>query len=397
MTTNPPASQSPHPAASTESPAPGTGGSVRRVVIAGGGTAGHVFPGLSVVARLGAAPLWIGSKGGMEEPLVARAGLPFVGIDAGAVLGRNPLQLAVSGLNNLRGFRAARAAVAAFRPDVLLATGGYVSVPAVLAAKSLGLPSALYLPDVEPGLAVRALSRVVDRIACTAAESHRYLPPSKVVPTGYPVRAELRAWAERADRRTAGRAALGLPPTGPVLLVMGGSRGALRINRAVWAGLDALVARAAVVHVTGRDWIGQAEARRAELPTGERERYRPIPFAHEELGAVFASADLGLFRAGASTLGELPAFGLPSVLVPGQFAAGHQRHNARYLADAGAAEIVDDRALDDGHTLTEALAGLLEAPERLEAMARAAHQLDRPDAAERIADLLRQLARSDAR
>jgi UDP-N-acetylglucosamine--N-acetylmuramyl-(pentapeptide) pyrophosphoryl-undecaprenol N-acetylglucosamine transferase len=316
-----------------------------------------------VIDAIEGARLWIGSKGGMEEPLVVRAGIPFVGIDAGAVL----------------------------------ATGGYVSVPAVLAAKSLGVPSALYLPDVEPGLAVKALGRVVDRIACTTAESRRYLPPEKVVPTGYPVRRELREWAERPDRRDAARAALGLPPSGRVLLVMGGSRGALRINRAVWAGLEELVGRATVVHITGHDWSGDAARRRSELPYGARERYRPIPFAHEELGAVFAAADLGVFRAGASTLGELPAFGLPGVLVPGQFAVGHQRHNARYLAEAGAAVVVEDRSLDDGRTLPDEIARLLAAPDRLERMAAAAKGLDRPDAAQRVADMLAQLARRDAR
>ncbi|HEY3082864.1 MAG TPA: UDP-N-acetylglucosamine--N-acetylmuramyl-(pentapeptide) pyrophosphoryl-undecaprenol N-acetylglucosamine transferase [Chloroflexota bacterium] len=368
-----------------------------RLAIAGGGTAGHVFPALSVIAAIEGSRLWIGSKGGMEEPLVVRAGIRFVGIDAGAVIGRNPFQLGVSALRNLRGFRAARATLGTYRPEVLLATGGYVSVPAVLAAKSLGVPSALYLPDVEPGLAVRALGRVVDRIACTTGASVRYLPAEKVVPTGYPVRRELRDWAARPDGRAAGRAALGLPAEGAVLLVMGGSRGALRINRAVWSGLDRLAGLATVVHITGRDWISDAESRRAELPAETRQRYRPLPFAHEELGALFAAADLGVFRAGASTLGELPAFGLPGVLIPGRFASGHQRHNAEHMADAGAAVVLDDRALDDAGVLPAEIARLLAAPGGLERMAAAAKALDRPDAAERVADMLAQLARRDAR
>jgi UDP-N-acetylglucosamine--N-acetylmuramyl-(pentapeptide) pyrophosphoryl-undecaprenol N-acetylglucosamine transferase len=332
----------------------------------------------------------------MEEPLVRRAGVPFVGIDAGAVLGRNPLQLGVSAVRNVRGFRAARAALASYRPSVLLATGGYVSVPAVLAAKSLGLPSALYLPDVEPGLAVRALSRVVDRIACTTGASRRFLPDGKVVPTGYPVRRELRDWAERPDARAAGRAALGHDGARPFVLVMGGSRGALRINRALWRGLDRLTDLATVAHVTGRDWIGDAERRRAELPADRRGRYRPLAFAHEELGPLLAAADLGVFRAGASTLGELPAFGLPSVLIPGSFASGHQRHNAEHLAGAGAAVVLDDRTLDGAGVLESEVTRLLADPARLGRMADAARALDRPDAAERVAAMLAQLARRDA-
>ena len=361
--------------------------SVGRLLLAGGGTAGHVYPALSVLAEMETEPRWIGSSAGMERALVERAGIDYVGIESGAVLGRNPLQLAASALRNARGFASARAAIARLRPHVVLATGGYVSVPAVLAAKSLGVPSALFLPDVEPGLAVKALSRIVDRIACTTEETRRYLPPAKVVPTGYPVRAALRAWS---GRRGEARAALGLPAEGSVVLVMGGSQGALRINRALWEGLERLTALATVVHITGERWLGEADRHRGE-------RYRPLAFAHEELGQLFAAADLAVVRAGASILGELPAFGLPSVSIPGQFGGGHQRHNARYLADNGAALLFDDAWLDQPGRLAGVVAELLDDPPRLEGMAAAAKALDRPDAARRVAELLAQLARRDTR
>jgi UDP-N-acetylglucosamine--N-acetylmuramyl-(pentapeptide) pyrophosphoryl-undecaprenol N-acetylglucosamine transferase len=365
---------------------------IPRLLLTGGGTGGGVYPALSVLAEVDTEPRWIGSVGGMERGVVERAGVPFVGVEAGAVVGRGPIQLGRSAVRNLRGFARARAAIASFRPSVVLGTGGYVSFPGLLAARSLGVPSVLFVPDVEPGstvvkaLAIRVLAALVDRVACTAAGS-QHLPAAKVVPTGYPVRAALRAWS---GRRAEARAALGLPADGRVLLVMGGSQGALRINRAVWDGLASLTGVATVVHLTGERWLSEAEPRRGE-------RYRPIAFAHEELGALLAAADLAVARAGASTLGELPAFGLPGVLIPGSFAGGHQRHNARYLADHDAGAVFDDASLDQPGRFGDVVADLLADDAWLRRAAAAARALDRPDAARRVADLLAHLARRDPR
>jgi UDP-N-acetylglucosamine--N-acetylmuramyl-(pentapeptide) pyrophosphoryl-undecaprenol N-acetylglucosamine transferase len=365
---------------------------IPRLLMTGGGTGGGVYPALSVLAEVDTEPLWIGSVGGMEQAVVERAGVPFVGVAAGAVVGRGPVQLARSAVRNMRGFARARATITSFRPSVVLGTGGYVSFPALLAARSLGVPSALFVPDVEPGatavkaLAIRTLGALVDRVACTTAGS-RHLPAGKVVATGYPVRAALRAWE---GRRAEARAALGLPAEGRVLLVMGGSQGALRINRAIWDGLARLRAATTIVHVTGERWLAEAERHRDE-------RYRPIAFAHEEMGQLFAAADLGVFRAGASVLGELPAFGLPGVLTPGSFAGGHQAHNARYLADHGAGVVFDDAWLDEPGRLVGVVTDLLADGVRLDAMAAASKHLDRADAARRVAELLAELSRRDVR
>src|SRR5439155_19984307 len=164
-------------------------------------------------------------------------GIEFVGVPTGAVLGRGPLALTRSALRNLQGIGAARRAIRAFRPDVVLGTGGYVSVPVVAAAWTLGVPTALFLPDVKPGLAVAALSRIVDRVACTAEETRRYLPRDKVVPTGYPVRPDLRAWRDRASAR----ATLGLPADEPFPFVDGGSTGARTLNPTLGAALTMLL------------------------------------------------------------------------------------------------------------------------------------------------------------
>jgi UDP-N-acetylglucosamine--N-acetylmuramyl-(pentapeptide) pyrophosphoryl-undecaprenol N-acetylglucosamine transferase len=334
---------------------------------------------------------WLGSIGGREAELVSRAGISFRGVPTGAVLGRDPFQLVVSLARNARGVAAARAAIQEIEPDVVLATGGYVSVPAVVAASTLGVPTLLFLPDVRPGLAVRALSLIANRVACTAEATRRYLPANKVVATGYPLRPELRAWAKGPDGRARARVALDLPLDRPVVLVMGGSTGARSINRALLNSLPRLLA-ATFVHVAGADGIAAAEAARGRLAPVERPRYRPYPYLHDEMGAALAAADIVVCRAGASVLGELPAFGLPGILIPGRFAGGHQLHNAQHLAAAGAAVVVDDDLLELEDTLPNAISHLLTEPGRLATMARAARALDRPDAADQISALLRGLA-----
>lgn len=360
-----------------------------RVLLAGGGTGGHVYPALAVLDHLAGERRWVGSAGGREEPLVRRAGIDFVGVPTGAVLGREPLALVGSALRNVQGLGAARRAIRSFRPHVVLATGGYVSVPVVAAAWTLGVPSAIYLPDVKPGLAVAALSRIAKRVACTSEDTRRYLTPEKVVRTGYPVRPDLRTWVDRPDAR----AALGLAAGDPVLLAMGASTGAQSINRALQRALPRLLEVATVIHMTGQYGSAEAQAIRDTLPPSLRERYRVYEYLHEEMGPALAAADLVVNRAGASVLGELPAFGRASVLVPGQFAGGHQRHNADYLADAGAAIRLDDSRLQEEGTLATTVISLLNDPTRLAAMGRAARALDRPDAAARIANLLAEIAR----
>jgi UDP-N-acetylglucosamine--N-acetylmuramyl-(pentapeptide) pyrophosphoryl-undecaprenol N-acetylglucosamine transferase len=365
---------------------------VPRVLLAGGGTGGHVYPALAVVEEIEGDRLWVGSTGGREEPLVRRAGIDFRGVPTGAVLGRGPRAITRSAVQNVRGVLAARALIREYRPSVVLATGGYASVPVVIAARLAGVPSAIFLPDVEPGLAVKVLGRIANRVACSVETTRRFLPPAKVVPTGYPVRPDLRAWAARPDRRRAGRALLGVDDDRPLVLVMGGSTGARSINQAVWAALPRLLAVANVLHLAGGHGIAEARAVRDALAPDDRPRYRPEEYFHDEVGAALAAADLAVARAGASTLGELPAFGLPSILVPGTFAGGHQRHNAEHLADAGAAVRLADHELRDVDRLPSTVERLLEDPDRLDAMRRCARALDRPDAARDIARLLVDLA-----
>ena len=258
--------------------------------------------------------------------------------------------------------------------------------PVVLAASRAGLPVFIYLPDVEPGLAIQRMSRLARKIGVTFPEVARYFP-GKAVVTGYPVRPEILALA---GQKAVARQRLGLGQEEPVLLVFGGSRGARSINQALAAVLPALLPRCQVVHITGTlDWP-EVEARAQSLPQPLRERYHAYPYLHDEMPLALAAADLVVARAGASTLGEFPALALPSILVPYPYSGQHQDNNAVYLADRGAAIKLADAELSA--RLGPAILGLLEDPTALEIMSQAAKALAHPAAAAAIAGELIALA-----
>jgi UDP-N-acetylglucosamine--N-acetylmuramyl-(pentapeptide) pyrophosphoryl-undecaprenol N-acetylglucosamine transferase len=330
---------------------------------------------------------YFGEAGGIEEELARTAGIPFQAVATGQIRGRSPVQRVRSLARMIQGVRQCGDLMRRQRPDAVFITGGYVTVPLAWAAWRAHVPVLIYLPDLEPGLAIRWMSRLATRVAVSFPEVAHFFG-SKAVVTGYPVRAEL-----VSRERNAARQALGLqsgPHDPPVLLVFGGSRGARSINQALVAALPQLLEHAQVVHVSGQlDWPWVAEAA-GKLPAEVRGRYHAYPYLHGEMLDALAAADLAVARAGASTLGEFPVVGLPSVLVPYPYAGQHQHINADYLASRGAAVIVEDQDL--GARLAPAVSGLLQAPERREQMARAARALARPDAAANIARLLYQMA-----
>jgi UDP-N-acetylglucosamine--N-acetylmuramyl-(pentapeptide) pyrophosphoryl-undecaprenol N-acetylglucosamine transferase len=357
-------------------------------MISGGGTGGHVYPALTIVELLTANShqmCWVGGVGGMEEDLVKRAGFSFEGIAAAGLRGKNPAAM-LGGLWTLsRGFRQARRLIAAFRPDVLFVTGGYVCVPVVLAARLAGVPALIYLPDIEPGLAIKFLARLADRVAVTAPPAAQHFRPGQAVVTGYPARREL-----FEGNRAEARARLGLAEGVPVILVLGGSQGARSINRAVSQGIETMLQAAQVVHISGprdSEWVRE---RRAQLPAPLQARYHVYDYLHEEMVDALLAADLAVARAGASTLGEFPAAGLPAVLVPYPYAGAHQWANARYMVEAGAAVAVADADL--GTALVPTVMSLLIDSTRRAALGQAARGLAQPEAAQRIAHELEGLA-----
>jgi UDP-N-acetylglucosamine--N-acetylmuramyl-(pentapeptide) pyrophosphoryl-undecaprenol N-acetylglucosamine transferase len=346
-----------------------------------------VYPALAVLQAIqdNAEVLWIGGEGGMETRLVERTGIPYQAIPAAGVHGiglrtlpRNLWQLS-------RGVLASRRILRAFKPDVLFFTGGYVAVPMALAGWKL--PSLLYVPDIEPGLALKTLARLADKICVTAQDSYRFFGrPNRIHLTGYPTRTALSAWT-----RPIARQALDLNDESPVLLVAGGSKGARSINTVILANLPALLEIAQVIHLTGElDWP-VVETKRNELSTAQSARYHAFPYLDEQMGAALAAADLAISRAGASTLGEYPLFGLPAILVPYPHAWRYQRVNADYLVRHAAAVMLEDATLSD--QLLPAVIALLNQPQKLTSMRRAMHNLSHPEAAEQIGRQLLTLGR----
>ncbi len=361
-----------------------------RLLIAAGGTGGHIYPALAVARSLRARPdaaelTWLGGYRGLESSLVPAAGIPLrrlvlrslrtVDLGPHAIL--DPLRLGAS-------VPQAAAILAGDRPDAIFTTGGYVAVPLLLAAAPLGIPVVLWEGNVIPGRAVRATARLADVLAVSFAPTCAALgaaaPGRPCFVTGTPIR------DTREVDREAARSRLGMPPGMRVLLIFGGSQAVRRFNGAVSAALPRLVERVAVIHVTGEDGYAAALTAREALPEDRRERYRPHPFLREDMLAALAAADLVVGRGGSSTLAEVTAFGLPIVVVPYPHAAGHQRANARELVDAGAARLVDDEDFD-ADALLDAAALLDDSTAHLE-MAAAARALGRPGAADAVADLV---------
>jgi UDP-N-acetylglucosamine--N-acetylmuramyl-(pentapeptide) pyrophosphoryl-undecaprenol N-acetylglucosamine transferase len=363
-----------------------------RLWIAAGGTGGHVYPALAVVERLAvsrlpsavsdrqSAVLWIGGEGGVEEALVKRAGLDFVAISAGGLHGVAAIKAIKNGLKLIAGTFQTLRLISRFKPEALLTTGGFVAGPVAVACWLRRVPIVVYLPDVEPGQAVKFVARLATKIAVTTDESTKYFPASKVIVTGYPTRSDL----AQADRLTAIQY-FDLDPNRKTVLVFGGSKGARSINRAVGAILEMLLAKCQVIHISGSTDADEVRARRAALADELKSRYHVFEYVHD-MGLAFAAADLVVSRAGASILGEYPLFGLPSILVPYPYAWRYQRVNAGVLVSRGAAIQLDDATLSEH--LLPAIERLMDDNAQRRAMSAAARSLARPDPAQALAKVI---------
>jgi UDP-N-acetylglucosamine--N-acetylmuramyl-(pentapeptide) pyrophosphoryl-undecaprenol N-acetylglucosamine transferase len=361
-----------------------------RVLFCGGGTGGHVYPALTIASVLATlapyTPLYVGAEGEMEETLVARAGIPLETLPGGGLHGVGPINFVRNLVRLARGFLRAWRVLGRFQPHVVFLTGGYVSVPVASAAWLRRRPILVYLPDVEPGRAIKLLSRIATCVAVTVEDSRRFLA-DKVVVTGYPVRPEFHAAASALKQ--AARATFGIPEAGKVLLVMGGSRGARSINQALGTMLEQVLAEAHVIHVSGTLDAATCRARWESLPEPLQLRYHLHDYLHE-MAQALAAADLVVARAGAATLGEFPILGLPAILVPYPHAWRYQKVNADYLVERGAAIRLDDERM--GEQLWPTIAALFNDADRLEEMSGNARALAQPDAAVHLASLLQTLA-----
>lgn len=364
-----------------------------RLAIAGGGTGGHVLPALAVVDELRQRDqiedaLWIGSHDGVEGDSARRAGIRFVSIPTGK-LRRYLSPRNISDAARIPiGVLAARRELRAFRPDVLLSTGGFVSVPAVIAARGVA-PVITHEQTAVLGLANRINARfsAVLAISHQQSESAARAVHRRVAVTGNPVRAGL----AEGDRER-GLAHYGFTPDLPLVYVTGGARGASPINQRVAELIPEIFDHTQILHQTGpasaNDDAGTLRARHAALPDHLQPRYAIVDFVRDELPDVYAAADIVIGRAGAGTVAELALVGLPAILIPLPGAGGdEQMLNARILGDREAAIVVSQSEATP-ERLREELLALLRDDRQRQQMADAARSVAMPDAAIRLAELL---------
>jgi UDP-N-acetylglucosamine--N-acetylmuramyl-(pentapeptide) pyrophosphoryl-undecaprenol N-acetylglucosamine transferase len=365
--------------------------------------------GIDISQQKGALPpnrlsaLWVGGRGGMEADLVRSAGIEYQEIPAAGVHGVGIRMLPRNAWQVLRGLEASRRILNNYKPDVLFFTGGYVAVPMAMAARFAGSTarrprSLLYVPDIEPGLALKTIARFADKIATTAEVTCAYFPDAsrKVATSGYPLRQELTRWAKLKERKKLGLKVFDLSADLPTLLVYGGSRGSRSINRALMGALPELLKDMQIIHICGQmDWQLVEKYRREQisvLPDEQAERYRMFAYLHGEMGAALSAADLAVSRAGASILGEFTTFNLPAILVPYPYAWRYQIVNARYLEEHGAALVVEDARLET--ELMGKVSAWIHDQKSLSDMRLALQNLSQPAAAEKLADMIIKLGRA---
>jgi UDP-N-acetylglucosamine--N-acetylmuramyl-(pentapeptide) pyrophosphoryl-undecaprenol N-acetylglucosamine transferase len=349
----------------------------RRIAFTGGGTGGHVYPGLAVAEalknRLPEAAerlLWIGSSTGMEREIVRRAGMPFYGVPAGKLRRYFSLRNLFDLFSIAAGLLMSLLLLKRLRVELLFSKGGYVSVPPVIAARLLRIPVISHESDRDPGLATRINAGFSDLLLCAHGETCEAFGGPRTAVVGNPVRSDI-----LLGSRERGRRVWRLADDEKLVLVLGGSLGARQINRLIDGVIDHLLPMARVVHQTGK----------ADFIPADREGYYKAPFFHGELPDLLAAADLVISRAGAGTLWENGVTGTPAVLIPlGRGSSrGDQMRNARLFSERGAAEVLAGEEATP-EALLERVRSLLEDDARRVRMAERARELCNRDAAELI-------------
>jgi UDP-N-acetylglucosamine--N-acetylmuramyl-(pentapeptide) pyrophosphoryl-undecaprenol N-acetylglucosamine transferase len=341
-----------------------------RIVLVAGGTGGHIYPGMAIAEEIQrrfpqAEILFLGSEEGLERDLIPRAGFNIKLIKARALLRKISYKALSAPFVSAFGFFQALRILSGFRPQALVSTGGYASLAAVLAAKLLGIPVFIHEQNVLPGVTNRLCFKLADEIFLSFEKSLAY---HRGIVVGNPVRREIR----EADRERA-RKELGVPTGKKVMLIMGGSQGARKINETVLASLSKIDGNKwEILHVIGTRDFGS-------LPRPQFLFYHPFSYLYNIAGAM-AAADLAVSRAGATAIAEFSIRGLPMILVPFPYSAeGHQELNAQAVAENGAGVVIKN----EDFTPERFIAGL---DLNLNEMGRAAKKMSRPDAAKMMVE-----------
>jgi UDP-N-acetylglucosamine--N-acetylmuramyl-(pentapeptide) pyrophosphoryl-undecaprenol N-acetylglucosamine transferase len=362
-----------------------------RILICGGGTAGHIYPGLALARELklqnsSVEILFVGTSKGLEASIVPESGFAFRKTIARGLRRRVSFDFLVTLGSAVVAFFQSAKIVLEFRPNVVVGLGGYASLPVIAASRVFGVPILIHEQNAVPGLANRICGRMARNVAVSYPGTERFFSPrTRVRLTGNPVREKV--CSQSAD---VGAKTFDLDRSRKTLLVFGGSRGARRINQAMIELYDLRRGRddLQVLHLTGeRDFSETLAGLRAAQTEEDDLLYRIYSYT-EDIGAAYAVADLALCRAGATTIAELIACGLPAILVPYPFATdGHQEQNALYVEKAGGAVVVKDSDLS-GEKVGELADLLLRNPDRLREMSEAAGKLGKKNAARELAQMV---------
>ncbi|MFE0104476.1 glycosyltransferase [Streptomyces sp. NPDC059009] len=375
-----------------------------RLIVTGGGTGGHTYPALTAVrtlkSRLAAEGralevLWVGKADSLEERVAVGEGIEFASVATGKIRrSANPLKMIspanVKDMSRVPlGVLQARKAINRFRPDVVLATGGYVAVPVGMAATLMcRVPLVVHEQTVRLGLANKTLAGSATRVAVSSQSTVELLPEAvraATVVTGNPVRPEV--FTGQSEKAIQALGLHGFDGHLPTVYVTGGAQGSQQINTVVSEALPWLLEHANVIHQCGPDHVQSLSQQAARLSSSTAGRYHLTGYVGAELPDVLALADVVISRSGAGTIAELTALGKAAVFIPLATSAGNEQvHNARHLADAGAAIALTDNVTAE--RLQGVVVPLLTDPAQREAMAERARGFGRPDAAERLADVV---------
>lgn len=317
---------------------------MKKIVLTGGGTAGHVTPNIALLPALreaGFEPYYMGSYEGIEKKLIADFDVPYTGIATGKFRRYLDIKNLTDPFRVVKGFAEARKYLKELAPDVVFSKGGFVSVPVVRAAASLGIPCIIHESDMTPGLANKLCFPVASRVCCNFPETLQMLPEGKGVLTGSPIRSEL-----KEGNKLAGLEMCGFTTQKPVIMVIGGSLGAAAVNKAVREALPRLLEDFQVVHLCGKDKIDNLL-----LATPG---YKQFEYVKGELKDLFAMADLVISRAGANAICELLALHKPNILIPlpARSSRGDQILNAKSFEAQGFSLVIDEDDLTT-HLLVE--------------------------------------------
>ena len=307
---------------------------MKKIVLTGGGSAGHVTPNIALLPSLreaGYEITYMGSYDGIERRLVEDFGLPYVGIATGKFRRYLDLQNLTDPFRVIKGFGEARRFLKKYHPDVVFSKGGFVAVPVVRAAASLGIPCIIHESDMTPGLANKICIPVARKVCCNFPETLKLLPGDKAVLTGSPIRAEL-----AQGNKLAGLDMCGFNANTPVVMVIGGSLGAANVNKAVREALPSLLGDFQVVHLCGKDKVDNLLL--------NTPGYKQFEYIKAELKDLFAMADIVISRAGANAICELLALKKPNILIPLPAASsrGDQLLNARSFEAQGFSIVINE-------------------------------------------------------